>query len=273
MKRIKVRAAAGRKASWYDESRADTFEVAGEQQVLARSVSGSWLLRGRDDAEADPVDADHARRLLADAGLSTAIIDRPAPAPRRTGRVGRPPAGVRVEVRVPQDELDVVDQIAAGLHLTRADIVRDAILERVEIHRLGLDDWLQQRSDHSRVPRGIAHELSTLRDILSLELAAHAFTPAQLCLVADALNGSMTHYGVGRITADEVSDAIANEQHLPAKWGVDPDELTQLLSALGPAADAALRDAIATFWNQGSADLDPGEPHLWRELGLAVTEA
>ena len=147
MSRVRV---AGRPRGWYDEAKAQTWDVGGRVlasprharparsatrgRVLALTAASEWMVRDTDSDEAAPVTPDEARALLAAAGQSTTPVDQwSPPEPRRAGRLGRPPVGAKVEVRLPDDLLAAVDAIAAADGTSRADVIRAAVLDRVEL--------------------------------------------------------------------------------------------------------------------------------------------
>ena len=145
MSRVRV---AGRRRGWYDEAKAQTWDVAG--RVLALTAASEWMVRDTDSDEAAPVTPDEARALLAAAGQSTTPVDQwSPPEPRRIGRLGRPAVGAKVEVRLPDDLLAAVDAIAAADGTSRADVIRAAVLDRVELRETGLDAWLRARAERS----------------------------------------------------------------------------------------------------------------------------
>lgn len=137
-------------------------------------------------------------------------------------------------------------------------------------------------------------ELQMWRDALDGELRRLRLTVDQAGCVADVLNGPMLSPGVAAtlgIVYAECYDAfrLAREDRsgnpLPAplgdvssygaKWGpegADPakweQELLDYLGRLGPAADMALRDAVARWWDED------GEPTVegFAAVGLRVTE-
>lgn len=143
MSRVRV---AGRQRGWYDEAKAQTWDVDG--RVLALTAASEWMVRDTDSDEAAPVTPDEARALLAAAGLSTAPADRwSPPGPRRSGRPGRPQVGTKVDVRLPDEMLAAVDAIAADGGATRSDVIRSAVADRVEMRTRGVDGWLRTMSE------------------------------------------------------------------------------------------------------------------------------
>ena len=266
MSRVRV---AGRRRGWYDEAKAQTWDVGG--RVLALTAASEWMVRDTDSDEAAPVTPDEARALLAAAGQSTTPVDQwSPPEPRRIGRLGRPAVGAKVEVRLPDDLLAAVDAIAAADGTSRADVIRAAVLDRVELRETGLDAWLRARAERSPfMPGGAANELEVWRSVQRLELAAVPLTIAELLLIADVLNGSFVATGFGSVTAHEAADATgADPGSYGAKWGVDEAALVDKLARLGPTADYALRQAVADFWDRPGAD--SGDPAMWAGLGFTV---
>lgn len=196
--------------------------------------------------------------------------------PTTPRRPGRPRVGTKVQVLIPDEHLAVVDALAERADTTRSDVIRDAVADRVTLETRGLHEWVQQRADASALGfPAVAHELAQAREVYAAELRSHAFTVPELCLVADVLNGTMPTPGVGAGTvAWSVEDACqdARSGPLPSpygeRWGVDEDVLVGKLRALGPAADLAVRFAVARFW--ASPDVDAADAEVWRALGFAV---
>ena len=266
MSRVRV---AGRRRGWYDEAKAQTWDVGG--RVLALTAASEWMVRDTDSDEAAPVTPDEARALLAAAGQSTTPVDQwSPPEPRRAGRLGRPAVGAKVEVRLPDDLLAAVDATAAADGTSRAAVIRAAVLDRVELRETGLDAWLRARAERSPfMPGGAANELEVWRSVQRLELASVPLTIAELLLIADVLNGSIVATGFGSVTAHEAADATgADPGSYGAKWGVDEAALVDKLARLGPTADYALRQAVADFWDRPGAD--SGDPAMWAGLGFTV---
>jgi hypothetical protein len=140
--------------------------------------------------------------------------------------------------------------------------------------------WLDGRS--SRMHTGSRHiqaglELGLWRSVLNLELGRVRLTLGQANCLADVLNNPVMTPAVatrpGLIYA-ECYDAFAIARETPArdvssygaKWGPDgcdakawEQELLDYLGKLSPAADHALTDAIAKWWNIPDADWEQGE--------------
>lgn len=130
--------------------------------------------------------------------------------------------------------------------------------------------WLTQRSE--RMATGspnlqVRVELGLWHAALTAELRRIPLTVAEASCLADVLNGAMLTPGIGALTWMEVEDAFgfARDTDLPdpnassyaAKWGVDEESLLTRLRRLGPAADHALRDAIARWWeSDGEATVE-----------------
>lgn len=261
-------AVSGRPRGWYDESKARTWPVL-DGEMLVLTAAGEWMLRPAGiTEEALPIDRDQARALLAAAGLSTAPADQwSPPEPRRAGRPGRRPVGAKVDVRLPDEMLAAVDAIAADDGVTRADVIRAAVADRVELRERGLDERAPS------VALSPAAELAVWRHALQIGLRQVAFSVPELCCVADVLNESIVQDGFGAIVAHEVSDAFADAEgpsSYGAKWDVDEGDLLLKLARLGPVADYALRRAVAGFW--GDPGADASDPEMWTELGFAVEE-
>lgn len=149
--------------------------------------------------------------------------------------------------------------------------------------RAGLDrharqnEDLKQRSRHGQAKA----ELETWHSVLTVELKRIRLTVEQASCLADILNGVLTTPGVGTsfgLAWMECSDAFSlatgvssyGRKHAPE--GADPDkweaDLLDYLRGLGPAADTALRYAIAELW---ARDL-PGTAEGFAAAGLRVVE-
>jgi hypothetical protein len=143
----------------------------------------------------------------------------------------------------------------------------------------GLAGWIDGRMQrmHGGNRHGQAQaELGMWRDTLAGELRRIRLTLGQAACVADVLNGTMLTPGIAAslgIAYAECYDAfrLAREDRsgnpLPAPLsdvssygakhgpeGTDPaqweQDLLDYLGRLGPAADMALRDAIARWWDE-----------------------
>lgn len=149
--------------------------------------------------------------------------------------------------------------------------------------RAGLDrhasqnEDLKQRSRHGQAKA----ELEMWHSVLTTELKRIRLTVEQASCIADVLNGTLTTPGVGvsmGIAWMECSDAFSlatgvssyGRKHAPE--GTDPDkweaDLLDYLQNLGPAADTALRYAIAEWWGR---DLEP-TAEGFAAVGLRVIE-
>lgn len=153
-----------------------------------------------------------------------------------------------------------------------------------------LDDdlagWLRQRADMSRTGRSMdmqaREDLGLLREVIETELRRIRLTLQQARCLADVLNGTIIDSAVGTslgLAYAECYDAfrLAREgspapdlssygaKHAPD--GTDPEKWEQdllvLLGRLGPAADYALRFAIARWW----AEVHPQDSLQWRHPG------
>lgn len=127
--------------------------------------------------------------------------------------------------------------------------------------------WLESRARRALTGQGIgsraATELDAWRGVLAAELARTAWTLDEATVLASIVAGSMLNEGIGSILAYEVLDALApgedrvNGTGVPRSYGVDVglpllDESALLAKVhrLGPAADAALRDALSRWWDE-----------------------
>jgi len=144
-------------------------------------------------------------------------------------------------------------------------------------------------------------ELALWRMVLDCELRRIRLTLAQANCIADVCNGFMLDAAIGSrpgLVYAECYDAfqIAREAPVPdlssygAKWGPEggdsakwEQDLLDYLGKLSPAADHALRDAIAKWWDLPDPDPEglPGDPtdeqaaelevYRFRTVGLQVT--
>lgn len=152
-----------------------------------------------------------------------------------------------------------------------------AIDKRVQVRvDDSLADWLAERAARRATPGGSISvqarlEIDTWRTVLRAELRRIRLTLSQACAIADVTQGWMDDgLAVGSLLAGEVQDAfrVARDSGpMPGlssygrKWAptdTDPDawedRLVDYLNRLGPAADYALRDAMAAWWQH---HLDP----------------
>lgn len=150
-----------------------------------------------------------------------------------------------------------------------------------------LDEWLARRATlmHNGGTPASGNvqarlELGLWKATLDLELRRIRLTLPQARVVAAVCNtwslDATIGAGPGLVFA-EVYDAfrIAREKdHLGissygAQYGIDEQALLDYLGSLGPAADAALRDAITRWWeDDGREDTVAG----FEKVGLRVTE-
>lgn len=169
---------------------------------------------------------------------------------------------------------------------------------RVQFRDVELAGWLRDRAkrmpftrdrrstDGSPVNGQAKAELTLWRMALEAELGRIRITLAQASCIADVLNVGVLEAALGAplgLAYAECYDAFRFARTGPApdvssygaKWGPedgDPakweQELLELLGALGPAADFALRDAISRWWKSD------GEPTVegFAAVGLRVTE-
>lgn len=137
--------------------------------------------------------------------------------------------------------------------------------------------WLEDRQHrmYTESPSEQARrELGLWRGVLAMELRRVRFTLAEAICLADVLNGSTIDATVGQLLLAEVYDAfrLARETPLPGessygtKHGIDEQRLIDVIAALGPAADHALRDAFSRWWATDSDVSVEG----FRAVGLNV---
>lgn len=133
--------------------------------------------------------------------------------------------------------------------------------------------WLEGRA--RRMPTApslslaAAQELGLWRAALAVELRRMPWTVAELCLIADAMNGHAMDPGLGSTVAVYLRDVFeAYPGSYGSKWEADEPAVLRKASALGPVADHALADAMARFWDD--PDLDAMDPATWSGLGCKV---
>lgn len=164
-----------------------------------------------------------------------------------------------------------------------------------------LSGWLATSSGLAMTSQSASmqarEDLALLRMILDAELRRVRLTLAQANCVADVLNGTIVHAAIGaglglayaecydafRLTRE---DAAGNPLPVPglssygAKWapeGTDPakweQDLLGILGQLGPAADYALRRAIALWWMSDELPRETPEQEaaVFAAVGLRVT--
>lgn len=257
---------------WYDSAKATSYPLR-DGTVLDLTASGEWATRQSPDADtAEHVTPEQARRLLAANGLDAAIVDRAAPAEQsRRNEPGRPEIGPRITLPIPQDVIDALDTEAREriVGVTRADVIRDALHDRAVMIKDGSAAWLRGRDDrHLHAPGvgGAPREIRLFRQVLASAQREAGFAVAELCCLADVMNGSIMLEGFGQLAAHEFGDA---DDSYAAKWGVDRPALLARLWELSPLGDYALRDGIARFW--GASTLDDADEGTWRDLGFRVT--
>ena len=122
-------------------------------------------------------------------------------------------------------------------------------------------------------------ELGLWQSVLHLELRRIRLTLPQARVIAAVCNGWLLDAaiagGPGLVFA-ECYDAfrIAREKDslgissYAAQYGIDEQALLDYLGSLGPAADAALRDAIVRWWEDDREDTVEG----FDKVGLRVTD-
>lgn len=125
-------------------------------------------------------------------------------------------------------------------------------------------EWLTELSAVSMLGQGLggsaATAVGTLADLCAMELRRIPLSLGEAGLLADVL-GAMLQVGIGRLAASELADATQGVdplgQDLAASYEAHHDlpdgqvaRLTERLMALGPAADFALRLAVARWWHR-----------------------
>jgi hypothetical protein len=153
--------------------------------------------------------------------------------------------------------------------------------------RLNNDDptaaWLTERSERMNTGshnKQAVLELAMWRTALEIELRRIRLTLPQARCIAHVCDGSPLEPALGLsigMVFGKCYDAfrLARQAQLPeqssyaAKWGIDEQQLLDYLGSLGPAADHALLDAIARWWQQDN----PEETvEGFAKVGLRVTD-
>ena len=124
-------------------------------------------------------------------------------------------------------------------------------------------------------------DLLLLRDLLAAELARIPLTLWEARAIADVAKGGPLepYIGVGigltyAMCEEEFRYAreagpVPGYSSYGRKWGINEDALLAKLRALGPTADAALRAAIAAWWQLGDKSADTDEKAL-SSLGVRL---
>lgn len=155
------------------------------------------------------------------------------------------------------------------------DRVTDWLYRSTKLARTGVSPSMQAKAD-----------LALLQVICDAELRRVRLTLAQAKCIADVLNGAITDATIGvglGLAYAECYDAfqLAREgvpepdaSPYGAKWGPkesDPakfeQDLLEVLGRLGPAADYALRRAVASWWDNQA----PASAEGFASVGIRIT--
>lgn len=139
--------------------------------------------------------------------------------------------------------------------------------------------WLALRGyladDPLPLSRQAKRELGVMRSILNLEMARIRLTLPEACALAGVLANMPFSFDLGGrlgIAYQEMYDAIKNAREdgrpLGERVGFDEDKLLAKLADLGPAADMALRQAIAD-WAKDEEHLSP-DVESFARAGLRI---
>jgi hypothetical protein len=102
-------------------------------------------------------------------------------------------------------------------------------------------------------------ELTTWRAVQQMALRRHVLPLSWACLLADVLNGTITHPGIGALLALELEDAfrpdvLGRSDQYGDKHGVDEASLLAWARELDPVSDLALRRAFAAWWSDQASE-------------------
>jgi len=135
-----------------------------------------------------------------------------------------------------------------------------------------LTEWLEGRSARTMSPRSTGQrartELGMWRDVLSAELGRQRWTLTEISALASEHNGTIPFDGVPVGVGFAAGAMLESFHHEPGIYGVDQASMTAKLMDLGPAADAALVDALARWWDGECENTVEG----WASVGVTVTE-
>lgn len=144
-----------------------------------------------------------------------------------------------------------------------------------------LDEWLADRASRMANANGINSqartELMLWRSALRVELGMVRFTLGEISCIADVLKSTMLDATIGvggpgithSLLYGEISYEFAHATGISSygrKWGIDEKALLGKMAGIGPVADHALRDAIASWW----ADRAPDDVDGFRLYGINV---
>lgn len=161
----------------------------------------------------------------------------------------------------------------------------DSRLDNRINYRLEDDDlqWLLSRTERMHQPsQHVAGRVELLmwRMVLRGELGRIRLTTAQARCLADVYAGSALDAAVGTplgLVYAEAYDAFrlarrhgGEVSSYGRKHGIDEQALLDLLADLGPAADAALRDALNRWWQD--SDTHTGDADSFRRVGIAIID-
>lgn len=165
-----------------------------------------------------------------------------------------------------------------------------------------LTAWLAQSADLARTGASPSMQakadLGLLQMILDAELRRVRLTLAQAHCLADVMNGTITDATIGaglglayaecydafRLAREDVP--ISDLSSYGAKWGPEDgdaaeweQDLLDILGRLGPAADYALRRAIAAWWDldddsteDAETDMDKARIARFASVGLRIAQ-
>lgn len=109
-----------------------------EHEILYRTAGGRWILHRWSAwqgvaATYRYVDDAAAREWLLRCGHDDAVAEHLGPVAEESEppRVGRPPEGVPIQVRIPAEHIAQVDALASAAGVTRPEWIRQAIAERL----------------------------------------------------------------------------------------------------------------------------------------------
>lgn len=136
-----ARATEYRESTTWDGSNhiSDATGSQTEHEILYRTAGGRYVLHRWSQWQGTPdsyryIEDDDSREWLLRNGHDAAVAEVFGPIEEETAprRVGRPSEGTPVQVRIPDDDLSTVDNLARMRGVSRAEIVRQAVAQYLD---------------------------------------------------------------------------------------------------------------------------------------------